>query len=173
MKRIIYLLSIALAMNFVVACEDQHDIIDYVPIVLKVHIQDTAGNNLLDANVPNNILDKNIHIVYDDKVLPVFDFEHYTDSLQAEAKSRVLLAEWFGSFISKTDSFCKDPLEYGPMLFVGEFAGDKDGIESVTLFIGDKSYELKFSNRIDGLKVKRHYYLDDVEQSDNNFYIKL
>lgn len=153
------------------SCKDDSDvIIDYYPIVLQVWVQDAEGNNLLDPDYPENILDENISIVYKNEISEVVmgrpdDF----------GPTRAYLPHWYGAYISPAEYLYGDKEYFSSdnRIFIGEFDGGKNGEFNVVLTIGEKSYNLSWTNKVNHLDIKRQFFIDGKKNKDSVFHITL
>lgn len=175
MKRKLINFSLIAAMIFglcgLSACDDDSDlIVDYSPIVLQVWVKDAQGNNLLDPDNPDNILDEEMWIDYKNEVSVVGMGQPDPSGL-----TRAYLPQWYGAYIAPAEYLYWDQ-EYFSIdnrIFIGEFDGGNNGEFNVVLTIGDKSYNLSWTNKVNKLNTKRQFYIDGKKNKDSVFNITL
>lgn len=109
--------TMALCFN---ACGTEGDVIwDITPVSLDFIIVDSDGNNLLDPAREDNVLNDDIHIVYQGVEYPIVDF---MENPQPQQLSRAYLALFYG-----LRALPEAGEDWGPMskryLSFGEFDG--------------------------------------------------
>lgn len=125
---------------------------DTYPIILSIKVVNSAGQNLLDRNVTGNILDEKMTLTIDGQTIDVA----MTKPDHAIAKSRHMAPIWYGAYVTvHKNSYCID---------ISEFEGAVSYRQSMELNLGDKKYELSFTNTVTQKKreifLDRLYYLD-------------
>lgn len=148
------------------SCDDDKNkglLVDYAPIVFDVACVNSQGEDLLDVNTADNIINEEIKVQYAGQSYPL------TENPLAAHESRYYLAIWHGAFIRTI----KTP--DGVMtktIYIGEIDGSETATTDLTLSIGTRNFKLTATNKIKkNLDAERHYYLDGVEiDNQRGFY---
>ena len=168
---IIKSLSLPLLLLCLASCDDDNNsdlIIDYTPVNLYIEVYNANGENLLDPATPGNILDEDNYIYCDNKRFVIEERDPYGPEYYDPdyfMTTRAILPMWYGAIITK--AYKTDE----PIISIGEFDGGWNGTANVLLVLGSHSYELSFNSKINGLDVKRKFYLDGKKQDSNIFKI--
>ena len=167
MKRIIELILLTSVCCMLSSCNDEQErlIIDYTPVVLKVDVVNTQGDNLLDESYAGNILDKELTITYKGNTTQI----SRTAPEALMPQSRALMPHWYGAFIMSGENYWTvKPVE--PAIFIGEFDGGLSGTVALTLQLGDKSFDLSYKAKVNMLDVDRTFYIDGKKNEGKDQY---
>lgn len=134
------------------ACDDEGEV-DYVPVKMLVYVSDGQGNDLLDPDNANNIIDK-VTLTYRDS----------TYKVNNQIYTRAYAASFLGGIIEKIST------DNSYRLFIGEWDGDgKWNDEAVTLNWSDGTKNvISFSLKKKG-QTNAKYYLDGKKNDSNTF----
>lgn len=156
-KLFTYVLAIAFIFS-TFSCGDDDDelpIIDYTPVFMLVYVSDTNGNDLLDPNNQNSLIDKGISVTYKDSIYQVP--KSYFDEDAAEVITRAVYARFRGAALEKyrNDSF---------RINIGDWMADSDWTdEKITINWPDGTNNvLSFSLHEIGLD-KATFFIDGKE----------
>lgn len=151
MKRFKFLFSNILIISSLfslTSCSDDGGrIIDYNPIEFRIKIVNTQGDNLLSDKVKDNILDREMYLVYRNDTSEI-DFKRNLD-----LKTKYYLPKWNGAYIA----YDRENLPY---IVVGEFEGGVTNEDNFKLVIDGKSYSFSYKNIMTG-RTKKEFYLND------------
>ena len=170
------------------SCDDDKNkglLVDYAPIVFDVACVNSQGEDLLDVNTADNIINIRYMYLRDHEAPSYRAFSYFineeikvqyagqsyplTENPLAAHESRYYLAIWHGAFIRTI----KTP--DGVMtktIYIGEIDGSETATTDLTLSIGTRNFKLTATNKIKkNLDAERHYYLDGVEiDNQRGFY---
>lgn len=167
MKRIIFCIGVLFLFLSLSSCkekEEEYWVGDVNCEYFQVHVEDEDGNNLLDENYEGNILEKEMYVIYKGEKNDIFLGwpEFRPGSLAPEV--------WYEPYIAPALNEYS-PLEK-PAIFIGVFGRGVDS--SVDLFIDGISHTLSFkSKQISQFDYDDSYFMDGIQQSNNNFLIVL
>ncbi len=166
---VIYILTVPLFAG----CKDVvYPIWDFPPHNIGLIIRTPAGDDLLDPETENNILENNVTAVYRGETYEMWDAR--------TAQTRYIPSTWFGLRIGK---YWHDDDNGDTALLFGEFSADTtDGYheETVTIDWGDgTSDEIKFDLYVTYRKkgkestVHRSIWLNGELQSDDSLVVTI
>ena len=166
MKKYFYLTVLLLGAISMPSCNNDEPIWDYAPVILKVNVVNQQGDNLLDSQYNGNILDGLMTLTYNGKTSGVA----LTPPEDLIPQSRYYLPTWYGAFVMSGENYWTYPEPTEPAIFIGEFDGSASGKFDMTLTLGDKSFELSFTSKVNKGDVKREFFIDGKKNSNNNLY---
>ena len=170
MKKHVFSLAVfALAATLLVGCQDVvYPIWDFPPWDIGIVVRNSAGEDLLDPETVDNILDNDVTAVYDNRIYEMWD-----------ARTRWIRPEWFGLRVGK---YWYDDENGDIALLFGQFAPDPSGHHGEIVIIdwGDgTSNEIKFDLYVTYRKkgkeatVHRKIWLDGKLQSDSQLAVEI
>ena len=140
------------------SCSDSEDFVvkELSPVELKLYVMDDYGNNLLNVNAENNLLNNEIKVINNG-----YAFVLDTTTFEEEAKepTPAHTAVFYGLKLMKDQNG-------EPYICIGEFDGDRSfSNEIITVDLGDNTYStIKYDSRLSWWKneatVHRFYFLD-------------
>lgn len=143
--KILSLICMITGIMMLSSCKDHHEIpmIDALPVHIQVQVQNEYGDNLLDENFADNILNKDIYVTFKGEKYPLLRYG-----------SRLLPATFSSPVISENT------------LIIGELDG-QNYLSTVVLHLGRVEYIITFENKWEYDKKTgkgyfiRKFYLDD------------
>lgn len=177
-RLILTLFAIFMLSSCLYSCkESEEDMIwDYSPVDFEILVENSKGENLLDENVADNILNTKMYIIFQDERYEVYK-GWPEGSIFPYRSTRVYMPIWYGAFIAPyffDYSHWEDVPERGNRLYVGEFFGDSNGETSFQLHLDGHEYKVAYTNKIvKPGKVDRHFFLNDKEIPSSSFEIIL
>lgn len=171
MKKLL-LINLVLAVG---ACSSPNDerAWDFIPWFVSIDVHNANGDNLLDPDFENNILDNNIHIDYGGEAYPVNERidEYYT---------RAIKPHWYGLVLDSHPGYGSGKLlfgEFGTTNAPGGYHG-----ETFSIHWGDGtsdrvSFDLYITWQGRGNKrvptVHKKLWLNGELQSDNSLLVEI
>ena len=161
MKKLTQLCLLIITTCCFVSC-DNNMTWDIAPVYFTFNVQDANGNDLLDPNTENNILDNDIKVVFEDKEYP-----KDVDMTPTE-NTKFYMAVLKGLYTVKYDDD-----DYH--LEFGQFMGSEDHDKSFVIHWGDGTHdEVSFVHdykfRVNKPKISTKIFLNGKE-SNNRFVI--
>lgn len=181
LKQIIMALVAVLPLTFMVSCSDDDDgdgpekgvMWDIYPVDIIIDIVDAQGNNLLDPDVPGNIVGQELTVDYEGKT---YGTEWNALSLSPN-QSRMILVEFYGLkhyLINRIHPYSSSRRW---ALFLGDLRGDCDYDTTMVLKYKDREFEIRVVNNFEWVKHlperDTRVYLDGVIQSGQKIKIVL
>ncbi|MCM1483810.1 MAG: hypothetical protein NC043_05705 [Muribaculaceae bacterium] len=174
-KSVVNLVCILFCLCLFTSCGDDNDNIiwDINPNSIFVKIEDQDGNDLINPESPDRIAEEDIYLEYNDKTYTGFWFNDREN--WDFMGSRYYLAIFSGFIQREEYSWNKeDKINVATgrwVLYIGEFFGDEDYDESMTLYIKGHPYEFRVTNRFwwknNEPNKDTHYYLNGTECTRN------
>jgi hypothetical protein len=135
---------------FLSSCEEEMEVWDFASIEFTVCVQNADGDNLLDKDVPDNILDEDIYLEYNGKNM----------EMEVWNGSRYNPAYWYGLILQE------DGVNM-PCLHIGQFDVLSRHDECV-LHIGGRSYKMAFDAEIKKHDVAITFHFDGKSHKHPN-----
>lgn len=170
MKKCSIFLLAALFLFTFSSCEDAPEgEWDFKSVVLNVSIVDKDGNSLLSTEYENNIVGSRISFTEGDSI---YEVDWNASRMPA---SRYYFAPFYGArylpVLKWNGEHWDDSDEYH--IELGEFAGDSNYDRTFNIEIKGQKFELRVFNKLNWKGndpvIKRHFFLNGVEQEDSNF----